>query len=170
MAGDIDGTRDHDHSGAGSGGADLLPATAEVTNETLVRATMGSDQSISASTFTKVALDAVAKDERGEFDTTNNLFIPDETGWYLVTINLRYGVGADGDELITRLRDTTSPSTVLQVIHQAGSAADNATAVSALCELTAGNNYELQGRNSDSSDTIKSTNPDTNLTIRRAFR
>jgi len=79
---------------------------------------LSADQSISADTWTKVALDTVEIDTQNEFDSTNNRITVTEAGKYLITGKIKILAGATGDFLINsiRINGITKFSTVFQAV------------------------------------------------------
>ena len=63
--------------------------------ETRIRYSLGTNQSISHNTATKLNINTKTYDDRGEFDTTNYRFIPNQEGYYLVIGNVRWAAGDD---------------------------------------------------------------------------
>jgi len=143
---------------------------ADITNETLLDVTLNSSLALSANTFSRIPFDQVAKDERNEFDTSNNVFVPDETGWYLVSYNVRFSSPSDGDKIQAQFNDFTAGVAEINQLVSAGAASVHVIGQSRVVELTAGNTYEAKARNINSSDTVKTGSSDTYLTIRRLFR
>jgi len=167
--------QDHDHSESGEGGDELSPSSVsagglEVTNETLVVVEMNSDQNIPAGSWSTVELDSVQKDERGEFDSTTFEFTPDETGYYTVLSQVRYNSPSDSDRLRMEFRDADGNSQKIFTSLSAGGAALHTPNLARAKELSAGTAYDLRAQNVDSDDTIKASNAQTFLTIRRAYR
>lgn len=134
---------------------DLVDTTElSVTNETLVRATVSSSQSLTAGSETRVAYDSTADDSRGEFDTSTNLWTPDDSGIYLVAASVNFEVGASGDRLEVRLRDEATDNTLLRALTTAGGTADENARVVGVIDAVGGNSHEITATNLDSDDTI----------------
>lgn len=133
---------------------------ADITNETLVVADMGGgtpNQSISANTWTTLELDNTTKDERGEWDTTNYQFSPDKSGYYHVTAQIKFQVNSDGDKIKARFQNVTDGNHVIRNAQNSGSARTQHVAIDKILYLESGKNYEVQGKNVDSSDTMGSS-------------
>jgi len=141
-----------------------------VTNETLVAVYISADQSISAGTWETLALDTIGKDELHEFNPDTYQFIPDESGWYLISVGARFAVTADGDTIAVQFYNDTDGVVMLESFGPAYTAGDRIRMVLGVKELTEDETHIVRVRNNDSDDTIQSYNQNTFLQIRRMFR
>jgi len=115
---------------------------------------LSDDQSISANTWTKVALNAVKIDVQNEFDSTNHRVTVNEAGKYFCIGTVRFAPpGAAGDELIAALyvNGTQKATTVLQ----APEAQRCNLIVFEILSLSAGDYIELYARDVNSNTTIR---------------
>lgn len=95
------------------------PVTKKITRANLIgskvrcRANMNDvDQSLTAGAETVINWAAEEYDTGGDFDLTNNKFVVPVTGYYLITANLRFSTGTDGDTLVVYIyKDATSVAT-----------------------------------------------------------
>jgi len=143
---------------------------ADVTNETLLRAGLGTDQNISAATFETVAFDTVGVDERGEFDPSSGRFVIDESGWYHVDFSVSFQVAADSDRLIAQFNDFTGANPKLAATGNAGGSNDHIISNSGLVQLDSGNEYEVRVQNVNNDDVVSGTGFETYIAVRSAFR
>lgn len=144
--------------------------SADITKETLVKAYLGTDQSISSNTNATLELDQVPKDELTEFDSTKHQFMPDETGWYFVNAAATFATGADGDQQVVKVINATTGTDLINQSRNAGGTNANTRDPGAMLELTAGDAYKVVVNNINSSDTILGGEKFSYLTIRSAFR
>jgi len=142
---------------------------ADITNESLIQAHLSSGQSLTAGNLTTLELDTTDKDERNEFDTTNNKFVPDETGYYFVHAQAKLSVSS-GDEMQCRFRDTSASDLKAWYAISASGASDHVVHSHGIFELTGGNSHVMKVVNYDSSSSVDPGNSFTFLHIRRAFR
>lgn len=145
---------------------------ASFTNETDVFAEADTTVSIgSAATFTSPSFGTEVRDERNEFDNSNDQFSPDKDGLYFVSgvAQFRSGDMSDQDRLQARLQDVTAGTTVRRdpFGRASGTAEQIVPPFVGVFELSASQTYEFQVRNLDSPTDIDS---DGSLTIRSAFR
>ncbi|RKX64090.1 MAG: hypothetical protein DRP34_00240 [Thermodesulfobacteriota bacterium] len=114
---------------------------------------LSTDQSISANTWTKVALDTTEIDTQNEFDSTNNRITVNETGKYLITGKIRFIPGAAGDFLINAIyiNGAEKFSTVLQ----AAEADTHDLIISKILNLNASDYIELYAKNLNNSSTLR---------------
>lgn len=156
-----------DHQGGDARNIAAMDALrGKFTNETLVALSTGSGQSISMNTWTTVAFDNEDQDVRNEWDAVNHQLTVDETGLYYISFIVGFSVGADGDDVRVRMRDTTN-ATDRMVVHQtAGDLSKTAVTGHNIANLTAGDVYELQAVNVDSSDSLLQTS---SLSVRRVM-
>lgn len=148
----------------------LSAAQTNITNETLVNAYLSTDQSISAGNFAKIGFDSKNKDDRGEFDTTNNTWSPDETGWYWFGVRVQFAVGADGDRLGVRVEDTNGNFVCWIHRGNAGGTDHHQYKATVLRQFDSAVTYQVMARNNTSSDTVNGGDGTTNIWIRRAMR
>lgn len=73
-----------------------------------LKAYLGSSQTVSAGTYTDVALDQSGFDPLGHFDTTDNKFVVPKTGVYEFYAQVKWADTADGAEYETRLNKNGS--------------------------------------------------------------
>ena len=115
---------------------------------------LSDDQSISANTWTKVALDTFEIDTQNEFDSTNNRITVTEAGKYLITGKIKILAGAAGDFLINsiRINGITKFSTVFQAVE----ADAHDLIASKILNLNASDYIELYVKNMNNSSTLRS--------------
>jgi len=123
---------------------------ADITGETFIRATRGSDTSSTSSGNRKNVFDGESKDVRGEFNSSQQ-FVPDKDGEYEIYFiaDIRGSTGA-GDKIQAFLRDVTNSTNVSIT---SADAPDSSAFVDFSFQenLTAGTKYEVQVTNNDSS-------------------
>jgi hypothetical protein len=142
---------------------------ADITNETLVSATLSTTQSISSGSFQTVGYDTEDKDEVSEFDTGTSGFSPSQTGWYLTTAAIALKSVSTGDDLILRLTNTTDSTTLFQNRRFANGASPGLN-VLGIAKLDSSKTYKVRFRNNDSSCDITNNDFGTYLQIRSVFR
>ena len=113
---------------------------------------LSADQSITANTWTKVALDTVEIDTQNEFDSANNRITVNEAGKYLVIATARHSPGATGDEITTSIY--VNGIEKASSIFQAYEAELYEFTIAKIFELQAGDYVELYVKNLNSSETI----------------
>jgi len=142
---------------------------ASITDETLVIAYPSSDQTgLSSGTNHTVTLDATDADARNEFDTTDDHFMPDQSGKYIIAGQATLTGTSSGDQLIAKLRKAGTTNRVLQSVSTA-SGSDETLFYTKIADLTAGIDYEVTAFDNNSSFDITGGVDSTFLTIRRAF-
>lgn len=139
-----------------SGGEPVSVGDFSVTGETLVELNYGTEQSaFPSSTWTTIEFDGLPTDVAGEYDLPSNQFTPTETGHYLVCLYAVFKVGASSDDIRVRWRDVTAGATKSQAQHKAVSPENSGVGFAQVVEMTAGNTYEPQALNNQSSDTLE---------------
>lgn len=127
----------------------------ESTNLTNIEADRTSD---SASTPSNTYINLVTtevSDNRNEFDESGSLqFVPDKGGWYNFYGGCRIENATDGDGCLVRLYNVTQSSSVGPGISFQTNGNAAATPISMRRNLTAGETYEVQATNGDSSFVI----------------
>jgi len=142
---------------------------AEISNETLIRIEKTSDQSISDGVITVIDWDAKVKDERSEFNLSNNEFVPQDTGFYLFAHQVTVQP-SDGDRLTSFIFDKTNGGAFQNVERNAGGGNNETLAHSAIIKVTSGEAVNFRVRNLGSNDTVKGSPSRTNCSIRSVFR
>lgn len=140
--------------------------TANIENQSALRAYLSGDQSIPSGSFVQVQLDATSYDVRGETDTTNHEIVVDEAGVYLLAGSVGFRNSAnDGDDLTVRINVNGSPLSQARTVI-GGSSSPNLFVLSTDL-LNAGDSITLLGRNLDSSSTFIGGQVQTNLSVIR---
>jgi len=140
----------------------------DTTNEALVEVEKSTTQSISADTWSVVDWDTEVTDVTDDFDLSSDGFTPPETGYYFVQATVKFQVGSDGDLLELRLMSTTTGSKKLTV-SETGGASDHSVQLTTVTELQSDEEYQIQAKNTDSSDSITRVATDTYLSINRVI-
>ncbi|MCD2202734.1 hypothetical protein [Halobacterium sp. KA-6] len=143
---------------------------AEITEATLLTTRGVNGVDIPSATWVSHDWGTPNKDELGEFDAANNQFTPVESGWYWVSAGAGVAFLSDGDRLDTRLYDVTNSNTVFAPPSLRSASAQSGNKfpqLTALVELTAGVNYEVQFQNRNSSCSITGVG---HWHMRRAWR
>jgi len=125
---------------------------------------LGTNQSITAGTWTKVALDTVEIDTQNEFDSTNNRVTVSDSGKYLCIGVARFApAGAAGDALIISLKvnGVERATTVLQ----AAEAQAHTLVISKIFNLSAGDYIELYVQDANSDTTLEGASYATFLSV-----
>lgn len=136
------------------------------TNSTFFIGNVGSDFSIFSGSWERPSL-TVVYDERGEYATSGDDFVPDQDGWYRVTISYGYTGGSDQDKVMVRLNDSTAATEVFRASSHMSGTATVVVSASKEVELTGGNTYHFEGQNANSSDTIDGDSTHSFVTVRR---
>lgn len=76
---------------------------------------LGSNQSISNNTNTKVALDTAAFDPDGLFDSANNQIVLDKLGMWAVVAQVRYAVNSTGNLRQCRIQREGSAKSIVRI-------------------------------------------------------
>lgn len=165
-------TANRTHDGDAITPSSVSTDEADITNETLVLAELGSSVSISADTPTTVPFDNEIKDERGEFDTSTGQFNPDQTGWYRVSASLVPDIATDGDRVNMALYDDDADSEIRRFAGQTSPTTTTGKLISGWvpAELTAGTNYVIKYENADSSDSLPGFKPAEWMFVRPLYR
>ena len=125
-------------------------------------------QSITAGERAKVEFDNTARDRRSEYDEDNDVFVPDQTGWYEITANVQLVSGGSSDRIELTLRDTETESVE---IRSELDGVDTSGAVTIHLnqdtQLSSGTEYALYIENQDNDDTVWNGNGVTNMSIKR---
>jgi hypothetical protein len=128
----------------------------EITNETKIVATRGTDSASQTADNRVNPFDSETKDNRGEFSAGE--FTPDKSGIYKISFQIRLeGNTTEGDLLQSDLRDSADNLVNGHTIRR--DRAEGPTAFfdeSYEVELTAGETYKLQVENKDSSYVVTS--------------
>jgi len=113
---------------------------------------LSTDQSISAATVTKVALDTTVFDTQNEFDTTNNRFTASEDGIYVAIGQVEFGVAAASDKIRIYLRVNGLTKALMSMATTDDSL--HSFCVAKILKLSAGDYVELYVENATSADTL----------------
>ena len=135
----------------------------------LVRANLDDSQSILAGERETVQFDDLEVDTLGEWDMTNDEFVPDETGWFFVSAHVSFVSGSDGDRVLAMFFDKNGGSAELRSeIEGADPSGQVTVTISGLVQMQAGNGYDVRAENETSDDLIFSGGGMTNVSIHRA--
>lgn len=132
---------------------------ADITNETFIRATRGSNTSSQTSgTFVNI-FDGESKDVRDEFDASQQ-FSPDETGEYFISFFIDFrGSTAAGDDIQVRVRNVTDGLNETPQMRQGvGSATFTTGEFTHVFDLDSSKTYEFLATNLDNSFEIGASN------------
>jgi hypothetical protein len=139
----------------------------DITGESYAKGHLSTDiTGISANTWENI-IDTVDVDNLGEFNSSYQ-FIPNETGEYEFRAIARWGISSGGDRVSARIYDVTNSNSLKSTLLQAGGGGPCHAMANGLATLRAGNAYELQSKNLDSSDDIQSGDAITNGSIKRS--
>jgi len=123
--------------------------SATVTNSTFIQSERGSN-SASTSSGTWVAIaDTEQEDNLSEQDSSFNINV-DESGWYEVFATAQIGC-SDGDTIQCAIRDVDAGSSLFRNSQVVGGGVSQDVGLAATVNLSAGTNYQVQGRNGSSS-------------------
>ena len=138
-----------------------------VSNETLVKATMSSDQSYSSgSGWVTANFDNEVKDRRGgEYDPSTQTFTPDKTGDYFISVRIGFTSSNDGDQVGVRFSGDVKISHTENV----GGTAINVMTAQDIRELSGGTGYTPEFRNFDSGDSADSRLRFTTFVVKRIY-
>ncbi|WP_227134346.1 hypothetical protein [Halorubellus salinus] len=123
----------------------------ETTN---VQLELTTDLSISSGEWTTIPFH-VAKNDRGEWDSTGNCFSPDTTKTYSIGATAGFE-SSEGDDIEIKFYDTVTGTPVIRERDSADSVYQSTISISRTVELDESNTYEIQVRNLDSDDTVLS--------------
>lgn len=117
-----------------------------------------SSTSLSANTWTTVALTDVYFDTDGMQSADDTGFVAPDGGFYWVRWGGKFRVGTAGDVLTTTLRDNSTGGAVPESTYRlvAPGSTNGYVMSSVLLDATAGTKYYPEWRNVDSSDTLDS--------------
>ena len=115
---------------------------------------LSANQSITANTITKVALDTALFDIQNEFDSTNNRITVTEAGIYAIIGQVEFDVTATGDVL--RVYIYVNGGTKALTGLTASDVSYHILSVAKILQLSAGDYVELYVKNVSSDDTILS--------------
>jgi len=145
---------------------------ADIKNETLVSRGLTSNDraSINSNIWAQVTFSDADLDARGEYDGGSDQFSPDVSGWYMVLSQVLLNDGGTSEGLSIRLRNVTDSASVSRAVLDGVDTSGIGTnmSLSGVFELFSGKNYEVQVRNSSSSDRI--WDDPGHLSIRSVFK
>lgn len=123
------------------------------TNETYVQARSTTDSSSTAAdTYVTVPFDVEVYDHRGEFSPSPHQFTPDRSGVYDITAIVVINVDTSGDRIDVRFQNVTDGATLLtQRYFTSNTGFIPIPAFAFTDKLDAGDTYEVQATNVDSS-------------------
>jgi len=124
----------------------------DLAKQSRARAYLGSSQSITTATYTRVNLDTEVFDNQGEFDTTNHKFTATKAGYYLISASLAWdSYVADHEVLLAIYKN----GAIIARANQAQTATTNAIIICAsqIVYLAANDYVELYARHTFGSDT-----------------
>ena len=108
------------------------------TNAPLFRAYIGSTQSISNTTFTKVNFNTTVYDTTSDFDTSNYRFVPSVSGYYHVHGAIRYDGSTDGKVLVSQIYKNGSNNVAFE---GASNGTDSSTQMSVVVYMNGTTDY-----------------------------
>jgi len=122
------------------------------------RVFLSADQSISASTRTKIQFDSETYDSDSNFDTSSHDWTCPADGLYAVNLQARFtGGGTDQlRQIIIGTATSTTPSNEGAIKTQTESDSDDKISVSTINRYTSGDTIAAYARNNDSNDTLES--------------
>lgn len=133
--------------------------------DVVVNVEMGTDQSISANTWTTVDYDTEVTDVNSTYDLANDQWSPSSDGDYLPIASVSFNVGADGDRIAVRIRNVTDGVTVAQTDFNSGGPDPANVKTMRAQEFLSSKTYEVQANNLSSSDTLVGATYLTNFTV-----
>jgi len=143
-----------------------------ITNETLIRLEKTTDQSYSSGGSSPVQWDNIPKDERSEYNSTDDTFSVDAAGWYKIEATFTIVQASEGDRLDVRLIDSSDDS-IIEKTPSGGFATDvngrGYLSWAMTLPLDSSVDYYVYPNNPDSSYTVEGRQG-TRMTIRSAFR
>ena len=146
------GTAGHVLTAQGAGSDPAYAAPAGPGTASRCRAYLGSSQSITTATYTKVNLNTEIFDSLGEFDTANHKFTATEAGYYLISASLAWDSYVADHEVLLALYKNGA---IIARANQAQTATTNAIIICAsqIVYLAANDYIELYARHTFGADT-----------------
>jgi hypothetical protein len=123
-----------------------------ITDEDYVVATADTSTSFNSNTWGTILFPTEAKDQTDAWDVANSQFTPTESGRYRITLSPSFNPGADGDRIEYRVYNTTTSNGIFRSsILIANSSNSQGLPITMSVDLSAGDTYEMQVRDRDSS-------------------